>query len=84
MSTETAPTAAELAALLSSRVCHDIAGPTSAMGAALSVLDDESALDMRDDAIAHFCVRPVRFIPRAGAGTADACGASEARDLGSY
>ena len=52
MSTETAPTAAELAALLSSRVCHDIAGPTSAMGAALSVLDDESALDMRDDAIA--------------------------------
>ena len=52
MSTETAPTAAGLAALLSSRVCHDIAGPTSAMGAALSVLDDESALDMRDDAIA--------------------------------
>ena len=52
MSTETAPTAAELAALLASRVCHDIAGPTSAMGAALSVLDDESALDMRDDAIA--------------------------------
>ena len=51
MSTETAPTAAELAALLSSRVCHDIAGPTSAMGAALSVLDDDSALDMRDDAI---------------------------------
>jgi len=52
MSTETAPTAAELAALLSSRVCHDIAGPTSAMGAALSVLDDDSAMDMRDDAIA--------------------------------
>lgn len=51
MSTHTAPTAAELAALLSSRVCHDIAGPTSAMGAALSVLDDESAADMRDDAI---------------------------------
>ncbi|VXC97213.1 conserved hypothetical protein [Oceanicaulis sp. 350] len=52
MSTQIAPTAAELAALLSSRVCHDIAGPTSAMGAALSVLDDDSALDMRDDAIA--------------------------------
>jgi len=46
-----APTAAELAALLCSRVCHDIAGPTSAMGAALSVLDDEGAADMRDDAI---------------------------------
>lgn len=46
-----APSAAELAALLCSRVCHDIAGPTSAMGAALSVLDDEGAADMRDDAI---------------------------------
>ncbi|MCR9127910.1 MAG: histidine phosphotransferase family protein [Alphaproteobacteria bacterium] len=46
-----APTAAELAALLCSRVCHDIAGPTSAMGAALSVLADEGAADMRDDAI---------------------------------
>jgi len=51
MSTQTEPTATELAALLSSRVCHDIAGPTSAMGAALSVLDDDSAIDMRDDAI---------------------------------
>lgn len=44
--------ATDLAALLCSRVCHDIAGPTSAMGAALSVLDDEGAEDMRDDAIA--------------------------------
>lgn len=49
---DTTPTAAELAALLCSRLCHDIAGPTSAMGAALSVLDDEGAADMRDDAIA--------------------------------
>lgn len=52
MSTDAAPSASELAALLASRVCHDIAGPTSAMGAALSVLDDESAADMRDDAVA--------------------------------
>ncbi|MGJ3231487.1 MAG: histidine phosphotransferase ChpT [Oceanicaulis sp.] len=44
--------ATDLAALLCSRVCHDIAGPTSAMGAALSVLDDETAADMKDDAIA--------------------------------
>ena len=44
--------ATDLAALLCSRVCHDIAGPTSAMGAALSVLDDEDATDMKDDAIA--------------------------------
>ncbi|MFW5661150.1 MAG: histidine phosphotransferase family protein [Oceanicaulis sp.] len=42
----------ELAALLCSRVCHDIAGPASAMGAALSVLDDEGAADMRDEAVA--------------------------------
>lgn len=48
---EHAPTAAELAALLCSRVCHDIAGPTSAMGAAISVLDDEGAADMHGDAI---------------------------------
>ena len=51
MSQTNTPSAAELAALLCSRVCHDIAGPTSAMGAALSVLDDESATDMRHDAI---------------------------------
>lgn len=44
--------ATDLAALLCSRVCHDIAGPASAMGAALSVLDDDDAADMRDDAIA--------------------------------
>lgn len=52
MSIQSAPSASELAALLASRVCHDIAGPTSAMGAALSVLDDEGAADMRDDAVA--------------------------------
>jgi len=51
MNTDTAPTAADLAALLASRVCHDLAGPTSAMGAAISVLDDEDASDMRDDAV---------------------------------
>lgn len=44
--------ATDLAALLCSRVCHDIAGPASAMGAAISVLDDDDAADMRDDAIA--------------------------------
>jgi len=51
MSTLNTRTAAELAALLSSRICHDIAGPVSAMSAALSVLDDESASDMHDDAV---------------------------------
>jgi len=51
MNTQDAISASHLAALLASRVCHDIAGPASAMGAALSVLDDEGAADMRDDAI---------------------------------
>ncbi|MCC5995775.1 MAG: hypothetical protein JJU18_05325 [Oceanicaulis sp.] len=46
------PSASELAALLASRVCHDIAGPANAMGAAMGVLDDPGAGDMRDDAIA--------------------------------
>ena len=41
----------ELAALVCSRVCHDIAGPVSAIGAAISVFDDENATDMRDDAM---------------------------------
>jgi len=52
MSTTDAPSAADLAALLCARLCHDLVSPVSALGAALSVLDDESAADMRDDAIA--------------------------------
>jgi len=51
MSTTDAPSAADLAALLCARLCHDLVSPVSALGAALSVLDDESAVDMRDDAI---------------------------------
>ncbi|KAA5803374.1 hypothetical protein F1654_06075 [Alkalicaulis satelles] len=46
------PSASELAALLSSRVCHDVAGPVNAMGAAMGVLDDPNAGDMREDAMA--------------------------------
>ncbi|MGP1274783.1 MAG: histidine phosphotransferase ChpT [Caulobacterales bacterium] len=51
MSTQHTPTASELAALLCARLCHDLVSPVSALGAALSVLDDENAADMRDDAI---------------------------------
>lgn len=51
MSTEHAPSASELAALLSARLCHDLVSPVAALGAGLSVLDDESAADMRDQAI---------------------------------
>ena len=40
-----------LAALLCARLCHDLVSPVAALGAALSVLDDEDAADMRDDAL---------------------------------
>lgn len=49
---QTAPiSASDLAALLAARLCHDLVSPISALGAALSVLDDDRAEDMRDDAI---------------------------------
>ena len=43
-------TAANLAALLCARICHDLISPVGALTAALEVLDDDN-LDMRDDAI---------------------------------
>ncbi|PWE16787.1 hypothetical protein DDZ18_11360 [Marinicauda salina] len=51
MSDTNTPTAADLAALLCARLCHDLVSPVSALGAALSVFDDENAVDMRDDAV---------------------------------
>lgn len=51
MSDPNTPTAAELAALISARVCHDLISPISALGAAVGVLDDPSAGDMREDAM---------------------------------
>lgn len=41
----------QLAALLCARLCHDLVSPVAALGAALSVLDDEDAADMREDAL---------------------------------
>lgn len=41
----------QLAALLCARLCHDLVSPVSALGAALSVLDDETSADMHDDAM---------------------------------
>ncbi|MBA4802720.1 MULTISPECIES: histidine phosphotransferase ChpT [Euryhalocaulis] len=43
---------ADLAALLSARLCHDLIGPVGATISAVSVFDDPDAADMRDDAIA--------------------------------
>lgn len=44
-------TAANLAALLCARICHDLVSPVGALTAALEVFDDDSNLDMRDDAL---------------------------------
>ena len=41
----------QLAALLCARLCHDLVSPVSALGAALSVLDDPDSPDMHDDAM---------------------------------
>ena len=43
--------AEELAALLCARLCHDLVAPVSAINTALEVMDDESAADMRDEAL---------------------------------
>lgn len=53
MSTETlsALSAEQLAALLAARLCHDLVSPIAALGAALSVLDDDDSTDMHDDAM---------------------------------
>ncbi len=44
-------TAANLAALLCARICHDLVSPVGALSAALEVFDDDDNMDMRDDAI---------------------------------
>lgn len=41
----------QLAALLCARLCHDLVSPVSALGAALSVLDDPDSTDMHEDAL---------------------------------
>lgn len=51
MSDPNTPDPAELAALISARVCHDLISPISALNAAVGVLDDPSASDMRGDAM---------------------------------
>lgn len=43
--------AAELAAALAARLCHDLISPASAIVSGMDLLDDPSAADMRDDAM---------------------------------
>jgi histidine phosphotransferase ChpT len=46
-----APDAMELAALLTSKVCHDLISPIGAVNNGLEVLEDENSADMRDFAM---------------------------------
>jgi len=43
--------AADLAALLCARICHDLVGPVGALETGLDLLNDDDNLDMHDDAI---------------------------------
>ncbi len=45
------PNPADLAALLAGRLCHDFISPASAIASGLDLLEDESAQDMREDAM---------------------------------
>ncbi len=44
------PSSSDLSALITARICHDLVSPVSAIGAALDVLEDPDAADMREDA----------------------------------
>lgn len=48
---ESLTSTAQIAAFLAARMCHDFISPVSAIVSGLDLLEDESAQDMRDDAI---------------------------------
>lgn len=48
---EALPEAAELAAQIAARLCHDFISPASAIVSGLDLLEDPTAQDMRDDAM---------------------------------
>eukprot|EP01032_Pedospumella_encystans_P003240 gene3240-3819_t len=43
--------ASTLVALISSRICHDLVSPISALTTALDILDDDHGADMREQAM---------------------------------
>lgn len=51
MSETSLPRPAELAALMSARLCHDLISPTSAIVSGVDLLEDPDSQDMREDAI---------------------------------
>ncbi|QBX38509.1 histidine phosphotransferase [Brevundimonas sp. S30B] len=46
------PEGVDLAALVAGKLCHDFISPAGAIASGLDLLDDPSAADMRDDALA--------------------------------
>ena len=76
----------DLAALLCSRLCHDLIGPVGAIGNGLEVLEDEQDASMREQALelvgqsAEQAVRKLRFYRLAfGAATGGGADVAEAR-----
>jgi histidine phosphotransferase ChpT len=81
-----AVSAADLAAFLAARLCHDIISPASAIVSGLDLLDDPSAQDMRGEAMglisssARKLVEMLAFI-RVAYGASASAETFEARDL---
>lgn len=48
---EAPPTAVELGAMLSARLCHDFMSPASAIASGLDLIEDPTTQDMREDAM---------------------------------
>jgi histidine phosphotransferase ChpT len=84
--TRAAPSPADLAGQLSARLCHDFISPASAIASGLDLLEDESAQDMREDAmnlIAGSARKLVALLAfsRVAFGTAAGTEAFDAREL---
>jgi histidine phosphotransferase ChpT len=78
--------AAEIAAYLAARMCHDFISPASAIVSGLDLLEDPSAQDMRDDAMnlinasAHKLAEQLAF-SRVAFGASAAAETFDVRDL---
>ena len=78
--------AAELAAALAARMCHDFISPASAIVSGMDLLDDPSAADMRDDADALVRTSAKKLVDmlafsRVAFGASAAAESFDARDL---
>lgn len=77
---------AELAAYVAAKLCHDFVSPAGAVMSGLDLLNDPSAQDMRDDALALITQSATRMIAlvhfcRVAFGTATSAGRFTAEEL---